>query len=221
MSPQGTYGFGAASRLEGLPATSPNHAFDSATPGTADMVLLSFDKAVILSQFGFGWVGTDSDVSILRWTGDTAPTTADSATTPAVGDKDNLTGDVVVGASTTAGWRLVGHYADAGTAKQLTSATLASSWWLISTYNTTLFGSGTCTDFNGGTETCDADGKDAFKLNFLKTANYTCPEGTLTPGGNCTKPPETPGVPEPGTLALAAMAFLGLTVNRRRLKTNG
>lgn len=217
MSPQGTSGFGAASRLEGLPATSPNHAFDSSTPGTADMVLLSFDKAVILSHFGFGWV-TDSDVSILRWTGDTRPTTADSATAPAVGEKDNLTGAMV---GTAAGWQLVGHYGDAGKTVRNTDATLASSWWLISTYNTSLFGGTGCTVFSGGPDgKCDG-ADDAFKLNFLKTANYTCPEGTLTPGGNCTKPPEAPGVPEPGTLALAAMAFLGLTVNRRRLKTNG
>lgn len=213
MSSQGSAGFGASSRSEGYPATadSPDHSFDSVLPGGTDMVLLKFDKAVILSQFGMGWVTGDSDVSILRWTGDTGPTAADSAPVPAVGEKDNLSG--TVGAS---GWKLVGHYGDVGTTTRSTGATEASSWWLISTYSSSLFGSATCTQFGSTSSDCDA-GDDSFKINFLKTANYTCPNGgTTTSGGNCSSGDGTPA-PEPGSLALAGCALAGLLGTRRRV----
>lgn len=205
MSDQGNSGFGAASRTEGRGATSPNHAFDSVAPGTTDMMLLDFGSvSVILDKIGIGWKGTDADITVMRWTGDTAPSRPTGTT--AIGGNQNLDGTLAT--STVAGWELVGSFADLGTdsstpfggAAISTGATKASSWWLISTYNTTFDTTGTCKDSKG--KACTV-GDDSFKLNFI---------ATLTPR---TPPSE---VPEPGSLALAGVALAGVLGARRRPK---
>lgn len=214
ISNQGGSGFGAASRTEGIGVGSPSHAFDSIAPGTFDMALLSFNKAIVLQQFGFGWTGKqtivngvqqDSDVVVMRWDGSTGPVLANAGTT-STGSEDMLKSTIGAG-----GWQLVDAYSDtaAGT-KYNTGAdsSKGSSYWLIAAYNTTMANKGWTT------------GNDAFKLNFLKTVNYTCPGGVgQNPGGGCGGTPSQ-GVPEPGSLALASVAVLGLVgVRRRRAKS--
>ena len=207
LSPQGSSGFGAASRREGLGATSPNHAFDSIAPGTQDLLLLDFGSAsVILDKIGIGWKGTDSDITLLRWTGSTAPTVVNTVpgSTRAGDGHQNLT--KALATPTLAGWSLVGSYSNlapdsslpfGGTAVN-TGATQASSWWLISTFNSALNGGMSCKKADGTTSTCD-NSNDAFKLNFVSTK-------AAPPPGN---------VPEPGSLALAGLALAGLFVVRR------
>lgn len=241
----GGSGFGAVSRSEAnvagsLNVGSPNHAVDNQpNAGRFDFIMVKFDSAQVLTNVGIGWAGVDSDMTIMRWTGNAAPvTTATTAT--GGGGTQNIT-STTIGAG---GWELVGNYSDvcrdsggnfltgtsntcASTSQLIgsttyttsqvrytnassqlvdgTGSTLASSYWLIAAYNTTM-GGGTWTNSN-----------DAFKLDYLKTASYSCPLGqNLSVGGNCLPGGNNSGVPEPGTLALAGLAILGGWRLRRR-----
>ena len=209
LSDQGTSGWGAKNRTEGVNATSPDHSVDSIAPGLVDMLMVNFKNAsnqnvaVSLTDLRIDWKGTDADLTVLRWTGDAAG--------------PGISG----GLMTTTGWSLVGSYADlaSGTSRSLGTTTGASSWWLISAFDSTLNGgSNSCKAANGSTAHCD-NSNDAFKLAFLKTAvAANCPNGSA-PGasGGCGGGGGGGSIPEPGSLALAGVALLGAFGARRRL----
>lgn len=215
VSPQGSDGFGVGSRSEGTTPGSPNHSIDNIHPGTYDFVMVQFSSAVILSQIGIGWAAGDSDATVMRWTGDSAPTFGTASAS--VGSNATL--------SRLGGWQLVGNYSnicrdsngtfltgssnncDSGghtNSRVDTGALGASSYWLISAFNN---------DMAPGVHWTNTN--DGFKLNFLKTSSFSCPGGgSAGPGGGCT--PGRNDVPAPGSLALAGLGMLGLWATRRR-----
>ena len=124
LEQNGTSGFGVKNASEGLGVTSPNHAVDNS--GQTDVMLLSFSTSMILKQLTLGWYSNDSDVTVLRYTGATAPT---------------LTGKTA-GTLLSSGWDFVGSYSNLRTnTTTVNAADKSSSWWLISAYNST-YGSG-------------------------------------------------------------------------------
>jgi PEP-CTERM motif len=202
----GAGGFGNKDRGETLAATGPvQHGTDNV--GSYDFLLLNFSAATVLNSFGLGYACTTdaagtgcaaamADVTLLRWTGATPPPTGTGTTT--TGGNATLTNS---------GWSLVGSYSNVGAdatlpfggAAQATGATAASSWWLISAFNSTLNGGTACKSGAALVASTCTGGNDSFKLNWVQT----------TAGGGG-------GVPEPGSLALAAVALLGLGYSRHR-----
>lgn len=135
-------GFGVLNKWE-TDATGP-HATDNAVG--VDALLLSFGSKVSLSQLSVGWTGTDSDMSLLAWTGSGAAPVSVAGLAP--------------GSMT--GWTLVGNYSDVLTSAPATVSTnLYSSYWLVSAYSSA---------YGGGTWT---EGNDSFKLSSIlgKTCN--------------------------------------------------
>ena len=215
LSDNGGSGWGVVSRTEanvanGLNVGSPNHSTDNfALAGIFDFVMVKFDVAQVLTKVGAGWGASDSDMTLMRWTGGSDPTTSDGMRTGG-GSRANLVSTIGSG-----GWELVGNYSNicnvsygSCTNNAISTGTAtASSYWLIAAYNTTMGGS-------PGPFSSQID--DGFKLNYLQTAAYTCPGGgSAGPGGTCQT--VTTGVPEPDSLALAGLAaFAGFVVRRRR-----
>lgn len=151
---------------------SPAHSVDN--NNGVDVALFSFTEQVMLNSITIGWKSNDADISVLAYTGSGAPAALTGATA------DSLL---------TAGWELIGHYADLAvdTAKAINTAKgVSSSYWLISAYNTA-FGSATGNGSFGM-------GNDYFKIEAL--------------GGKQKTPNTPPSVPEPSILLLL-MSVLG------------
>lgn len=180
-------------------ANGGQHSMDN--NGATDLMALSFSKATALTSISLGWTQTDADISVLRYTG--------SATTLAAAVSGKTLGNGVTGLLT-AGWELVGHYADLqlDTSAPIKTANItnagSSSWWIVSAYNASY---GVGTNANGGTTATDAvntvahltAGNDYVKLlqvaGKVETSNKT---------------------PEPGSLALMGVAMVGFMATRRR-----
>lgn len=208
----GTWGLGVVNVKENSNDTGP-HATDNSI-GT-DTFLLKFGAAVNLTGLNIGWNGTDnatttngvaykdSDLSVLAWTGTTAPPVLANQSIP------NLIAN---------GWKLIGNYADVGVnannaqtlnATNANGTALYSSYWMVSAYNP-LYG-GTKVDAYGETSspTPNVQFVDAFKLLML--AADPCTGGTVGTNNQCTT-----NVPEPGGLVLLAAGLVGLVATRRR-----
>lgn len=195
LTNQGASGIGMTSPGENT--LSPNHAIDNS--GNHEVVLLNFgSNLVTLQSISTGWSNTDTDISILRWTGAT--------TGPSMTSTSNMANNGLA-----SGWTLVKSGDLDGqtttTARDFAGATLntdltvsaanSSSWWLVSSY------------FGANATNLDR-GNDYFKL-----LSVTAKCVTTTTGGACGgTPPIT--VSEPGSLGLAGAALFGLAWSRRR-----
>lgn len=172
-------------------AYEPEHAMDNDQRN--DVIMFSFTDQVALNSLRLGYTNTDSDLFVLAWRGTGAPVmgTLSSESFKAIAND--------VASNPASGWDIVKLQSDAGTTKRTfnnnanAELNVYSSYWLI--------GAGGFSSSTGVTRNDTT--KDYVKLAAV---------------GGVTKdlPPPPPGVPEPGSLALAGAAFLGMVGLRRR-----
>lgn len=166
---------------------NPQHSTDN--NGSYEAIALQFATAIALTDVSIGWYSSDSDMTVLAYTGAGTPTT--TGVTWA-----GLTG-------TSGGWTLMGHYKnvhsqpDDNTSLRNDAATrgspVSSSYWLIAAYNPEV-GSGPI--FNGGGL---YQGNDYVKINGV--AGFVSRDVT-----------------EPSVFALMGLGLLGLLGRGRRAR---
>lgn len=176
------------------------HSMDN--NGRSDVMLLTFTDQIALQSLKLGWIGSDSDVFVLAWSGTGTPASlagktfesiaADSANDPANG------------------WRLVSNLSNVGlntTTSFNTATPISSSYWLIGTggFNSAATGGGVTSGEKSG-DNWIAFGSTGANYDYAKLAAV---------GGTKAEPPGN-NIPEPGTLGLAGAALFALTALRRR-----
>jgi len=182
------------------------HAMDN--NGRSDVMLLTFTEQIALQSLKLGWIGADSDVFILAWSG----------AAPVGGITSQLTGKTFsqIAADTASdpanGWRLIDSLSNVvlnSTQGFNTSTPVYSSYWLIGTggFNSAATGGGVTSGDKSGSNWI-AFGSTGASYDYVKLA--------AVGGSKFTPPPPPPGIPEPGSLALAGAAFLGMVGMRRR-----
>ncbi|MGS0753380.1 hypothetical protein ACVBEH_00630 [Roseateles sp. GG27B] len=220
----GSSNFAAASGLTGYSGGGlgvnqentgvPNHALDN--QGNLEMILLQFTQAVTLSSLNIGWADYDSDITVMAYQGPT--TTNTSAAAGATVTAKNISNLKVATAGST-GWNLVGSYANVvvNAATTINASNLSSSWWLVSAYNSTIGGtvagaddgSGNPSTANGSSPTsAEANAYRSSGYDYVKLFSVTGTKAAVTTNGST--------VAEPGSLALACLAMLGLFYTRRQ-----
>jgi len=192
VEPHGTSnGFGVNSQYEGINPSSPNHTMDNNPTGNApELLLLKFNTAVALGTVTVGWSTNDSDMTIMAYKG-------------ALDLKTAIVGKNVSTLMGLAGWGLVQNVGDAAPdtaygdsttdrAYSFNSGNVVSSWWLISAYSSS-FGAGTLDSLS----------------DYVKVLSVASKDVSIPQGGQ---------LPEPGTLAMAGVALLGLLGTRRHVR---
>lgn len=186
------------------------HSMDN--HGRSDVMLLTFTDQVALQSLKLGWLSGDSDVFILAWSG----------ANPGGGIASQLVGKTFaqIAADTATdpsnGWRLIDSLSNVplnnNTSFNNSVTPVYSSYWLIGTggFNSASTGGGvTSGDKSGGNWT--AFGSSGANYDYVKLAGI----GGVTNGGGGTGGGGG-SAPEPGSLALAGAAFLGMVGMRRR-----
>ena len=121
----------------GTDSGSPYHAIDN--NGTTEGLLMQFGSDFALKQLSSGWVYGDADVSVLRYTGATAPVMGASRV-------NNLLA--------VPGWELVGNFSSLTPTTPLSfnQSGLAASWWFVSAYNMDYTGNNAGANFGNGND---------------------------------------------------------------------
>ena len=118
------FGGGIGINSDGESTSSPDHAVDN--NGAREMVLFSFAAAIKLTEVRAGWWNTDSDISVLAYTGGSIDSQA-----AMLGDVTNRSWSEL----TSNGWSLVGHYSNIETStRNVNPAGVQSSFWLVGAY---------------------------------------------------------------------------------------
>jgi hypothetical protein len=106
-------GGGTTDDVEGK---DPEHAVDSHQ--RVDAVLFSFGSSVKLTEVRAGWAGSDSDITVLAYTGGGAPGPSGSW------------------GALNAGWTFIGNYLDIGTStRAINAGGVSAAYWLITAGN--------------------------------------------------------------------------------------